>query len=52
MPFKVNLLMKVITISSWVENRRLRKAETEYSFLELVLVDGGIRETITYGEIV
>ena len=41
MAFKVNLLIKVITISSWVENRRLRRAEAEYSFLELVLVDGG-----------
>ena len=52
MPFKLKLLMKVITISSWVENWRLRRAETEYSFLELVLVDGGITQTITYGEIV
>ena len=52
MAFKVNLLVKVMIISSWVENRRLRRAEAEHSFLELVLVDGGIRETITYGEIV
>ena len=52
MAFKVNLLVKVMIISSWVENRRLRRAEAEHSFLELVLVDGGITLTITYGEIV
>ena len=26
------------------------RAEVEHSFIELVLVDGGIRQTITYGE--
>ena len=46
MAFKVNLLMKVLILSSWVENRRLQRAEAEHSFLELVLVDGGIRQTI------
>ena len=52
MAFKMNLLMRGIIISSWVENQRLRRAEAEHSFLELVLFDGGIRETITCGNFV
>ena len=52
MVFKMNLLMRGIIISSWVENRRLRRAQAEHSFLELVLIDGGIRETITCGNFV
>ena len=35
-----------------VENLRLRRAQAEHSFLELVLIDGGIRETITCGNFV